>query len=344
MRRAITLATLIAAAILAGTFHHARLRAASAIPDFDDESATEALVAKAHDITNLTAVGSAPFQFRATLFFNDPSGDAKIPPARGSYEFTWEAPDKWREDVELLHLKQVEIANGGALWTKRNAPYPSHAYWWARRAIEITRGVTYHFDSYTRIEISQIGGRNVVCARNGRAHLQQELCLDSVSALPILQFDAALNLQYVFGAWTQWGNHLYPRSIRAYSDTELVMRAEIANVSGAPPAANWITPPAEAASRDWCPDMRAGILSVAIENAARPDPNAPPGSTPIIGAIVYGVIGKDGSWLDLSVLESPDFKAAYAMLEKLQPFRNQPATCRGTPVESESVFRISAPR
>ena len=68
MRRAITLATLIAAATLAGTFHHARLRAASAIPGFDDESATEALVAKSHDITNLTSVGSAPFHISRHAF------------------------------------------------------------------------------------------------------------------------------------------------------------------------------------------------------------------------------------------------------------------------------------
>lgn len=344
MQRSITLVALLAAAFLPGAFPGERLDAVSSAPRYDDVSATEALVAKSHELTNLTAIGSAPFRFRASLFFNDPSGDARIPPARGTYVLTWEAPDKWREDAELLHLKQVELANGATLWMKRNAPYPSHAYWWTRRAMGIVHGVTYHFDSFTKIEISQVGGRNMVCARNGGVRVQQQLCLDSVTALPILQFDSALNLQYVFGDWTQWGNHWYPRTIRAFSGAELVLRAEIANVFDAPPDSKWITPPAEATPHDWCADMRTAGLSLAIENAALPDPNAPSDTTPIIGAIVYGVIGKDGSWTDLSVLESPDFKAAYEMLEKLRTFRNRPATCHGTPVESETVFRISPPR
>jgi hypothetical protein len=32
------------------------------------------------------------------------------------------------------------------------------------------------------------------------------------------------------------------------------------------------------------------------------------------------------------------------MLDKLSAFRNQPATCRGVPVQSETIFRISPPR
>ena len=72
------------------------------------------------------------------------------------------------------------------------------------------------------------------------------------------------------------------------------MQIEIANVASAPPEAKWIAPPAEATQREWCADMRPARLSDAIETAALPDPNAPAGATPIIGAIVYGVIGKDG--------------------------------------------------
>jgi len=191
MQLATTLAALLAAATLYGGGHasaHAAItdrgprasfaRLAMRRPEplpstanleaaFDDETDTERLVAKSHELTNLTAVGSAPFILRASLFFNDPSGDPRVPPARGSYTLTWQSADKWREDAELLHLKQTEIANGNTLWTKRNAPFPSFSYWWTHKAMEITRGVAYHFDSRTRIEIAQVSGRNVVCARNG---------------------------------------------------------------------------------------------------------------------------------------------------------------------------------
>ena len=256
---------------------------------------------------------------------------------------TWQSADKWREDAELLHLKQTEIANGNTLWTKRNAPFPSFSYWWTHKAMEITHGVVYHFDSRTRIEIAQVSGRNVVCARNGGVHLTQELCLDTRTGFPLVQYDSTLHIQYLFGDWAQWGNHWYPRSIKGLSGTETVMQIEIANVASAPPEAKWIAPPTEATQREWCADMRPAQLSDAIETAALPDPNAPAGAAPIIGAIVYGVIGKDGFWSDLSVLESSDFKAAFLMLDKLSAFRNQPATCRGTPVQSETIFRISPP-
>jgi hypothetical protein len=311
---------------------------------FDDVSDTEALVTKAHALTNLAAIGNAPFRLEASLFFNDPSGDARIPPARGKYIFTWAAPDKWREDAELLHLKQTEIANGTALWTKRNAPYPSHNYWWTRNAMEVIRGVVYHFDSRTRVEISQISGRNVVCAKNGGAQIREELCLDTVTALPLLAYDGTLNLQYTFGEWTRWGSRWYPRKIQAFNGTQLVLRMEVSNVSNAPPESKWLAPPTEATQREWCSDMRLARLSDAIEKAVLPDPNPPAGATPLVGAIVYGIIGKDGTWQDLSVLESPDFKAAYEMLERLRQARNQPATCRGVPVESETIFRISPQR
>jgi len=188
-----------------------------------------------------------------------------------------------------------------------------------------------------------VNGRNVVCARNGGVHLTQELCLDTRTGLPLLQYDSTLHLQYVFGDWAQWGNHWYPRSIKGLSGTEAVMQIEIANIASAPAEAKWIAPPAEATQREWCANMKPAQMSDAIQNAALPDPNAPAGTTPIIGAIVYGVISKDGNWRDLSVLESSDFKAAFLMLDKLSAFRNQPATCRGTPVQSETIFRISPP-
>lgn len=321
------------------TFAKAPSRARGLPPD--DESETEALVAKAHSLTDLTVAGSVPFRLKASLFFYDPSGDSRIPPVRGSYVFTWAAPNEWREDADLLHLKQIEIANGSTLWTKRNAPYPSFGYWWTRHAVSITRGVTYHFDSYTRIEISQIEGRNVVCAKNGRTHAQQELCLDTATALPLVQYDATLHLQILYSDWTQWQNRWYPRTIRAFSGSEPLLRIEIANINNAPPESKWLAPPAGASSRDWCADMRPALPNDSIVNATLPDPVAPAtGTTQIVGAIVYGLIGKDGSWLDLSVLESSDFKAAYQMLENQRQFRNQPATCHGTPVESELIFRI----
>jgi len=309
----------------------------------DDESETETLVARSHNLTNLTAADSAPFRFRATLFFFDPSGDVRVPPVKGSYAFTWATPSKWREDADLLHLKQIEIANGTTLWIKRNAPYPSFGYWWTRNAIGVTRGVVYHFDSRTRVEISQVSGRNVVCARNGGTHVQQELCLDTATALPVAQYDATLHVQILFANWTPWGSHWYPRTIRVFSGSEQLLRVEIENVFDAPPESTWIVPPEGAVPRDWCADMRPARISDAVENATLPYPIAPlPSSaTQIVGAIVYGLMGKDGNWLDLSVLESPDFKAAYQMLENVRQFQNQPATCHGTPVDSELIFRIS---
>ena len=72
------------------------LSAANIEPSVDDETDTERLVAKSHELTNLTAIGSAPFVLHASLFFNDPSGDPRVPPARGSYVFTWQSADKWR--------------------------------------------------------------------------------------------------------------------------------------------------------------------------------------------------------------------------------------------------------
>lgn len=310
----------------------------------DDESETEALVARSNRLIDLTSTGSAPFRLHSSLFFYDPSGDPRIPPVRGSYVFTWAAANQWREDADLLHLKQIEIANGSTLSIKRNAPYPSFGYWWTRRAIGITRGVAYHFDSYTRVEISQVDGRNVVCARNGGTHGQQELCLDTATALPLVQYDATLHLQILYSDWTEWRNHLYPRTIRAFSGSEPLLRIEIAIITPAPPDSKWLAPPEGSASRDWCANMRPAQLSDAIQNATLPDPITPvTGTTQIVGAIVYGLIGKEGSWLDLSVLESSDFKAAYQMLDNQRQFRNQPATCHGTPVESDTIFRIMPP-
>lgn len=348
MQRALSLAILLAAATLCGAFVRTGSNLSSppatsarSLAPPDDESETEALVAKSHGLTDLTSAGSAPFRIRASLYFYDPSGDPRIPPVRGSYVFTWAAPEEWREDADLLHLKQIVIANGSTLWTKRNAPYPSFGYWWTRRAVSITRGVTYHFDSYTRIEISQVEGRNVVCARNRGTHGQQELCLDTTTALPLVQYDATLHLQFLYTDWTEWQGHLYPRTIRAFSGSEPVLRIEIANIASAPSDHKWIAPPAGAAARDWCTDMRPAQLSDAIQNATLPDPVTPvTGTTQIVGAIVYGLIGKDGNWLDLSVLESADFKAAYQMLDNQRPFQNRPATCHGTPVESDTIFRI----
>ena len=312
---------------------------------FDDETETERLVAKSHELTNLTAIGSAPFILHASLSFNDPSGDPRVPPARGSYTLTWQSADKWREDAELLHLKQTEIANGNTLWTKRNAPFPSFSYWWTHDAMEIMRGVVYHFDSRTRIEGVQVSGRNVVCAGAGRRAFDAGALPRREDRLPAaaVRFDAAHSVSvWRLGAM---GDHWYPRTIKGLSGTEAVMQIEIANVASAPPEAKWIVPPADATQREWCADMRPAQMSNAIENAGLPDPNAPTGPTPIIGAIVYGVIGKDGFWsTDLSVLESSDFKAAFLMLDKLSAFRNQPATCRGVPVQSETIFRISPPR
>ena len=81
----------------------------------------QALLTKAHELSDIRAKGSPPFRLRAEITALNVKGK----PVQGSYSLDWASPERWRDEVHLEEYERVRVRNGDELW--QHAPDRSNA-------------------------------------------------------------------------------------------------------------------------------------------------------------------------------------------------------------------------
>jgi len=186
---------------------------------------------------------------------------------------------------------------------------------------------------------SELNGIRVHCFDVKAGHLEvKRVCLQRDSDIPVRVDYHGLNggggFQYEDSI--PFGKHEYPRVIQDFDKNPILeFRVEELTMMGAGEPEAFLVPPG-ARSYRWCPHQTQA------EPLGKTVPISPEIASKIRGerALIYGVIGSDGQWHDLAVVESSGRVSESTWFSFVRNQRFRPAQCGGIPIDTERLTKF----
>jgi len=299
-----------------------------------NKEVAKAMRDKTAALFDIKSEGRPAFRLRVRFrAFGMRSGDVE-----GTYLLEWVGPDRFRAEITLANFHEIQVVAGGKLWRSRSLPFlPLPAMQIAYFMNVSNRIRPNSKDRLGKISQTQLNGSPVRClpVRGDGVAMEWEYCEDAATGLP-----ARLKLHDVDG-WTEYGEFVafggkfFPRVFRLVSEntTQLEGHVELLEEMNSPPA-DLFTPPPGAEAEPSCREVAAPQMITPLDFQ---ELGLGLGSTHFS---VYGVVGKDGVLHHAALLEVPKGIPEKKLLDAISRMRFRPATCKGVPIEKESIFRF----
>lgn len=156
---------------------------------------------------------------------------------------------------------------------------------------------------------------------------------------PFKDFDSSTEL----GDYEEFHGHQFPRRITFRIFGKLLEQIQILELVDAPPGPADFEPPPDSHWIRWCAKpLRAKLIPNRNLLPLMPPPQFRAGTPPLHVAI-YGVVGTDGLFHNLAVVESAGEPVDLYFEKELARHKFTPAQCDGTPVETEEIRTFDYP-
>jgi TonB family protein len=255
----------------------------------------------------------------------------------GQYQEVWISPDKWRNEFVLADFQQVEIGSSDSKWVSRNLdfnPRPSYLLAIALNAFAEPKISTD--EKVLSIRKKKSKGSEWRClelsAVNGP---KRELCFDDSGALVQEEY---LRERFEYGNFATYGEKIYPRTIRVFSDDRQVLDI----------TADELFSPINAKTQLFQPAPGADRFAACERWPATPSKKVPPSYPQAArqahqqGTVtLYAVIGRDGHIEKTRVLESGGQSLDQATVDAVQKWIYPPVACGTQPDASEVEIRVN---
>jgi hypothetical protein len=312
----------------------------------EEKTAAQAaqLLSEAIQLSDIRARGSTPFRLNARLV----GTEDKDHPIEAAYSLEWQSPTSWRDELSATNYEEVRVAWSDRLFISRKPSNPVAALFHLRRLIEFP--VRFDLNPIMRIEkLSENRShgnlqRIVEVSAYDRFSIKVYLgeSLPTISRIenkgvlypgyPFNDFGSSLEYQ----DYQEFHGRQFPHKLIQRDSGRATGEVEIVEVTDAPPQTTSFDPPPDARWTRWCahptpahPILNRNLLPL----MALP----PPGLHPPLHVQVYGIIGTDGLWHNLTVLKSEAEAVDSYFLKTLARAKYSPATCDGKPVETEEI-------
>jgi hypothetical protein len=298
----------------------------------DKHRSGDELLRQSSQLIDIRDHGGRPFRLHATVHAYS---DGAV--VTGDYDLKWQSPTSWKEEIQLDKVQQVRTADGDKLWEERNLPYFTPSVERLTKITDFSRLVALRGNEHsTKVQDRVVNGASVLCieVREKRFHVK-DVCLQPKTNLPVRIEYSKQNGGggFEFDDFISFGDRQFPRVMREFgSKPELDFRVEeLSEMQSKDPAP--FIPSSNARSYRWCPN--ADVAKHVEETLVIP--------TDIVDilhgshAVIYGVIGVDGGWHDLAIVQSSGKASPSAWFRLLSNDRFHPANCAGVPIESEQL-------
>ncbi len=299
------------------------------------------LLEKAENQTRLTAPGSPPFHVFAKIRYK--SGAVSLD---GTYEVSWAAPDRYREEFRMGTITETDVALKDKLYILRTGPFPAYSQWRVRLLTGLPdRDFPAFRSGVDKVYASQSDGENVVCLELASPRKGQTYCLSSSTGQFVSLANALKTGELTSGLiednFISVGASRYPgHMLSSIGDTSL--EVDVEKLESVPQfAADAFAPPSGASSNDWCvrPDVghQQRYVFFALAQAVRMV------SSDLANVrAFYAQVAPDGHIEQLAALD--DDGAAKVIpttgfKHKQLPIRR----CNGRPIRYETVFAAGSP-
>jgi TonB family protein len=312
------------------------LSATLALPMFSnaDDSAQQQLM-NAKQSADLTLNEKEPFELDV-----DFTAQQKLP-TQGHLSMKWKSKDEWWRSIELGDFKEIEVRNGGWLYTSRNSDSTPVR---VRELLQLIQFGQEAKDLVTdKQKPSTEYGFPVNCLRVKKKHAQEathmvclnmshEISSDTWWDLP----DSPTRLE--FSDYFDFDDHRFPRTLQMLENGSRVIKAYVKTLAPGPFNDVLLTKPEGAIERRQCDNWKPPMA------VKTPDPPYPPaaGRNGSIGdSIVSMTVLADGSATDFQLIGSASHAMDASTLDTLKKWKFKPATCGSEPVVSDVEVIVS---
>jgi TonB family protein len=303
-----------------------------------DERVTAAqnLISTAIEKTNIFALPSFVIKANVSL-------DNNGKPLGGSYQFLWNGPDQWREEITVPGYSEVQVGSKGTIFIKRSVDFTP----W--RIAELHRTLGYSSLSpdgsffkaalrpdeiIRKTNDQKVHGTKVKCVEiSGPKKSTREVCVDPSTGI-LVRHEKFLDKEIL-----PIGDRFYPRFLSYLEKEKPVVEVRISEfkiIDRLPDSS--FEPPAGATSRAGCLNPSLGRLDHQV-NPQYPEQDR---LSRIQGEVViYALIAKDGTIKDARPILGVDPSLNNATLEAIRQWTYEPATCNGVPVEVDITISVN---
>jgi TonB family protein len=265
-------------------------------------------------------------------------------PIRGTYQFFWNGPDQWKEEITLPGYSDIQVGAKGNISRQRSTDFIPIQIYDLHEALgfgsslgslpsaSLVRTDLSSKDVVQKVHRKKRYGDGLTCfAIENDQNRRMERCIRD-SAGTVAREDDDRDFQPV-------GNKVFPRILGFVRDGKRIVDLKIWELSSPrqfPPDA--FTAPAGVAPKAGC------MNPVAPRLVQKRNPQYPESARMqrVQGTVSLDAsIGTDGVTEIRKVVENPDAVLAASAQEAVKQWRYEPAVCNGQPVPSETIVPVN---
>lgn len=328
----------------------ARVRAGKSDKSEAKKQEAEALIQKALVAEDVRAAGSAEFGMQGTIFVNG----SKRQEAQGNYSLLWEAPDRWREEIQFPNYSRIRVGAKNAYWQTRSIDYEllpindlSDALSFSRQLRALLRRLTEpekpQAGPQPQLELGKrkIKGRQAGCILFKRAYVPTEAyCFDVQNGALVSEgnrFWGGGDVEY--SDFSTFNGKVFPGTIHVERSDRAEVEFHLSGISRLGKTdAETFDAPANAKLWGSCADGERP------KEMHAPAPRYPDEMKQehISGTVyVYAVVGIDGMLHNMKVFSESEQRLVPSTIAAISTWNYAPASCGGTPLPRETVVTVT---
>ena len=302
----------------------------------DDEGPSpEKLLQKVQASTDIRTSGSEPFRLMADVKFFDERGQTRD----GTYRLLWQAPTLWQDEIKFADFSQFRLASGERLFVRRNPTALSLEVFHLLSLLEFPKSVRLTLEGATLRKLQEIdrsGTREMAAEVISKDKSSRTVRLDESSSLPV-SIEYQNESIYRFQDYAPFGDHQFPHTLLEQRSMKPFIQVQVQELEAASFTPTTFVAPTDARSDRWC--LNINPVKMLPPYAATPIPS----SVRKKRVVVYGIMGTDGLWHDVQVVQSGGREADTFWTKVVLKERFSPATCGNEPVVQEAVIEFLSP-
>ena len=284
---------------------------------------------------NLPARGAAAvpaFRLLARLAAFPASGR----PTEGSYGLVWRSPDSWRDETLFPGFAQVRTTAGRTLYLSRSpaglTPELFHLLHIADLLRELASGGNPALDGTSEAEEFKAWSQWL----SSRASTIAEYSFGPTPAIPVHLFYKQHPFEFEFGRMLSFDGRQVPGVVTQLDSGKSYVRLEVTSLVADQGKVS-MEPPKDAFPLPWCENPKPAAMQGRFGHDWLPTYTPPKN-----GWAIYGIVGVDGRWHNLTVVRSsgePDLEKEY-MHHSITRELFYPANCGKEKVVEERIIEV----
>jgi TonB family protein len=314
-------------------------------PTQDLQKRADALLDKAHQLSDIRSPNAPSFRLKATFSFIGKDLGA----IQGTYTEIWVSKSKWRRETVVKDWRRIEVGGAARFWLLDNTKdFPEQAAF-IPNAIEIFRWPP------VRLAFESLSGHPEMtppaeCAltkpdpRNRDTRLA--FCFDTESGVLLGKIFPEVRSWNIasdscdYRSFHKVLDHWFPHVIVCFEDRHRKLDVSVVDISSEPsPDPALFTPPPGA--------IELGVCQVKPQPprpAVAPNPRWPPSSDETSQVTVSLVVDTKGKPQNVNVVNSAGAHFDEAAVSAVRSWQFWPATCSGEPMPMQINLQVHFPR